>query len=483
MNNIKPIKFIFLFFLLLLASACSTNPVTGKQDFVMMSEDQELSLGRDYHKQVMQQYKPYNNPELQKYIEDIGQRLAEKSHRSHLIFRFQLLDSPEVNAFAVPGGYIYITRGIMSYMQDEAQLAGVIGHEIGHVTARHGVRQHAQSQLAGLLGAAVVLGTGNRDVAQISNVLGGAIISGYGRAHELESDRLGAEYLAKSGYDSKKMIEVVGILKDQELANKERAQAEGRQVASYHGVFASHPRNDTRLKQVVAEAEKYESPQRNINNSEKFMRLMNGVTYGQSEDQGIVEGNRFYHKGLNFHLQFPDGWIIRNQPSQIVAQDPRTKQGIIVQLEDLNRRESAKQYLNSKFSSFQSGRAVQTSEDQAYAGRAVVRQGQQARNAVVGTVYRGNQAFILVGLGTNQALPGDELINTMKSLRKLNRSERAKANEKKIKVVRAKKGDTFARLAKASPRLGSYAEQELRLLNGMFPTGEPKTGQLIKVVR
>lgn len=481
MKKIIVIRLLLISILFLLVAACSTNPVTGKQDFVMMSENQELELGRNYHKEVMKQYKAYDNPALQNYIEDIGQRLAAKSHRNNLIFRFQLLDSPEVNAFAVPGGYVYITRGIMAYMQDEAQLAGVIGHEIGHVTARHGVRQHAQSQLAGLLGAAVAIGTGNRGAAQISNLLGGAVIKGYGRAHELESDRLGAEYLAKSGYDSKKMIEVVGILKDQELANKARAVAEGRQPASYHGVFASHPRNDTRLKQVVSEAKKYETPQKNIANQEKFMRLMDGVTYGQSEDQGIVEGNRFYHKELNFHLQFPKGWIVQNQPSQIVAQDPKSKQAIIIQLQDLNRKESARQFLQSKFSSFQAGRKVDTSEDQAYAGKAVI--GQNRRNAVVGTVYRGKQAFILIGLGNQQTLPGDALISTMKSLRKLKKSEQSKASEKTIKVIKARQGDTFARLAKSSSRLGNYAEQELRLLNGMFPNGEPKTGQLIKVIR
>ena len=477
----KFIRFIMIVAFGFFVTACSTNPVTGQQDFVMMSENQELDLGRQYHQQVLRQYKEYKNPPLQQYVNEIGQKLASQSHRSNLIFRFYLLDSPEVNAFAVPGGYIYITRGIMAYMQDEAQLAGVIGHEIGHVTARHGVRQHAQSQLAGLLGEAVAIGTGNRQAAELSNVLGGAIVRGYGRAHELESDRLGAEYLAKSGYDSKKMIEVVGILKDQELASRARAKAEGRPTVSYHGLFSTHPRNDIRLKQVVAEAEKYESPQKNTNNSAKFMRLMNNVTYGDSEDQGIVIGNRFYHKELNFHLQFPEGWIIQNQPSQIVAQDPKTRHGIIVQLQDLNRKESAQRFLQNKFSRFRSGRAVETSEDQAYAGQAIV--GQQQRNAVVGTVYRGNRAFILVGLGDNQVLPGDALINTMKSLRKLKASERAIASEKKITVIRAKQGDTFARLAKASSRLGNYAEQELRLLNGMFPSGEPKPGQLIKVIR
>lgn len=463
--------------------SCATNPVTGRQDFVTMTEGQEVQLGNTYHKQLLKQYPLYNDPELQAYINDIGQRLASKSHRSNLNFKFYLVDSPQVNAFAVPGGHIYITRGIMAYMQDEAQLAGVIGHEIGHVTARHGVKQSAQSQLAGILTAAVAIGTGSSEVAKLSNTLGGALISGYGREHELQSDRLGAEYLAKAGYDSRKMIEVVGILKDQELASKARALAEGRQPATYHGLFSTHPRNDTRLKQVVSEADKYAVPQRNIANSEKFMRLMNNVTYGQSEAQGIVKDNKFYHKGLDFYLEFPQGWKIQNETDRIVAQDPNTKHAIIMQSSQIKESLSAPQFLQKHFSKFNSGQRVRTSEDQAYAGRALVGEGQQARNAYVGTVYRGNTAFVMVGLGNSSSLPSNAVLKTLSSVRRLNRADQQHAKETKLKTIRVQRGQTFAQLAKRSPSLEKYAEQELRLLNGMFPSGEPRPGQLIKIVQ
>ncbi len=482
MNTTLYRSFLFCVSVLLL-SACSTNPVTGKKDFVTMTEAQEIDLGNNYHQEIIKQYPLYDNPRLQAYINDVGQRLASKSHRSHLDFKFYLVDSPEVNAFAVPGGHVYITRGIMSYMQDEAQLAGVIGHEIGHVTARHSVRQNAQSQLTGLLTAAVAIGTGSREAAQLSNTLGGALVSGYGREHELESDRLGAEYLARSGYDSKKMIEVVGILKDQELASKARAKAEGKQPQSYHGLFATHPKNDTRLKQVVAAAEQYEAPQKNIANPEKFMRLMDGVVYGQSEAQGIIQQNKFYHKDLDFYLEFPQGWRIQNQSHQIVAQDPRTQQAIIFQMRGLKEPISPAQYLQRSFNSFRSGRSVNTHEDNAYAGRAKIGSGQHTRDAVVGTVYRGNTAFIMVGLGNASSLPGNALLATMSKVRRLNKADKKQATEKKLKIIRVKKGQTFAKLAKRSKGLGEYAEQELRLLNGMFPEGEPRPGQLIKMVK
>ncbi len=171
--------------IVVLSSGCATNPVSGGKDFVLMSEDQELEMGRQYHQEVLKEMPVYEDPELQAYVNRIGQELAKKSHRHNLIYRFTVLDSPTVNAFALPGGYIYITRGILAYMNSEAHLAGVLGHELGHVTARHSVRQQSTGTLIQILGAAATVGTGSRAVGDLSNMLGSALISGYGRKMEL----------------------------------------------------------------------------------------------------------------------------------------------------------------------------------------------------------------------------------------------------------------------------------------------------------
>jgi len=239
---------------ILTLSGCATNPVTGKKDFVMMSEEQELALGQKVAEQVKSKYKPYEDEALQAYLSDLGEELAANSHRNNLIFRFTLVDDPLVNAFAVPGGYIYITRGIVAYMNSEAELAGVVGHEIGHVTARHSVRTQAKAQAAGLAGVLAAVATGNRSVADAANILGTAFVRGYGRAYELEADRLGSEYLAANQYDPDDMLKVVGILKNHEEVEKKRAEAEGREPRAYHGVFATHPENDKRLQEVIASA-------------------------------------------------------------------------------------------------------------------------------------------------------------------------------------------------------------------------------------
>ena len=250
-----------LLVLFTLLGGCAVNPVSGERDFVLMTERQEIAAGAQYHQEILKQYKVYDDPELQAYVNRIGQELARQSHRKDLTFHFTVLDSPQVNAFALPGGYIYITRGIMAYLNSEAELAGVLGHEIGHVTARHSVRQQSSSQVTGLLGGLLNVATGQDPAQGLFSQLSFALSQGYGRKHELEADRLGAEYLARIGYAPGNMIDVISVLKNQELFAKQKAQREGREVRGYHGLFSSHPKNDKRLREVIQAANRFRSGQ------------------------------------------------------------------------------------------------------------------------------------------------------------------------------------------------------------------------------
>ncbi|OHC82547.1 MAG: peptidase M48 Ste24p, partial [Sideroxydans sp. RIFOXYB12_FULL_59_6] len=318
---LRSISFLLFGIAALVLAGCAQNPVTGKQDFVMMSEAQEISLGRQADADVRKQYKVYPNPALQAYVDRVGQKLATHSHRNNLRYRFTVLDSPEINAFALPGGYVYITRGIMAYLNSEAEMAAVLGHEIGHVTARHGVRQQSASQAANLgiqLASILVPELNNQAFHDVSNLLGGALLSGYGREHELESDRLGAQYLARTAYDPQAMIRVVGVLKNQELFDAEIAKQEGREPRRYHGTFATHPDNDTRLQQVVGEAGTLtvENP---AENREEYLRQTAGLIFGDSVDEGVVRDNRFMHRDLGITLTFPAEWSVKNLPTQLVA--------------------------------------------------------------------------------------------------------------------------------------------------------------------
>lgn len=262
------------------AAGCAVNPVTGGKNLVLISEDQEIGIGRENDAKIQKEYGVYDDARLQAYVQRVGERLAARSHRPGLVYRFTVLDSPDVNAFALPGGYVYITRGILAYLNSEAELAAVLGHEIGHVTARHGVRQYTAA-VAANIGATImsvfVPELGNQAGQQLLNAIGGALLSGYGRDHELEADRLGAEYLAHTGYDPDAIIGVIGVLKNQEEFEKERAQTEGREPRIYHGVFATHPSADTRLLQVVAQARKYQTGGATQDKRNEYLQQLDGV--------------------------------------------------------------------------------------------------------------------------------------------------------------------------------------------------------------
>jgi len=462
------LRFTSLLVALLFIAGCSTNPVSGKREFAM-SESWELSVGAKTHPEILKQYTVYDDPSLQAYIDKIGQRLAKTSHRPDLPFTFTLLDSPQVNAFALPGGYIYITRGIMAYMTKEAHLAGVIGHEIGHVTGRHGAQRAAQQQIAGVGSAAAAILTGSSQIAQASQVLGGALLSGYG----------GAEYIAKNNYPVDDMIGVIGILKNQELFAAERARAEGREHQSYHGLFSTHPKNDKRLQEVIKAADRFRDTGQPVPDDGEFLRLTDGMDYGESESQGITRRNKFYHKGLNLFVEFPEGWRMQNGASQFAAIAPDGGQAIIMRMDKLQAQPA--QYLSSKFPAFRDGQNLSTSEDQAYAGVATITNGEQQQNVRVSAVGRGDQAFVFTGLGKD-ALPNQTFFDVTKSVRRLTASEQKLATGRKIKLVRARAGDTVASLAQRS-NLDEYAQAQLRLINDLYPDREPTVGQMIKIIQ
>lgn len=462
-------------------SGCATNPVTGKKDFVMMSEEQELALGQQVAEQVKSRYQPYEDEELQEYLSKLGEELAANSHRNNLIFRFSLVDDPLVNAFAVPGGYIYITRGILAYMNSEAELAGVVGHEIGHVTARHSVRSQAKAQMAGLAGILAAVASGNRSIADAANVLGTTFVRGYGRAYELEADRLGAEYLASNQYDADDMLKVVGILKNHEEFEKKRAEAEGRPPRAYHGVFATHPENDKRLQEVVAAAKEFQSVSGNRGKDrEEFLRKLDGMVYGDSESQGIVRLNEFYHRDLDLYVKFGKGWRIDNLPTAVVSTAKENNAEIaLAGIEDQNLKETPREFAERKFKVTEGARL--RGKNPGYMGVTRIKAKTGTRMARVAVVFHKDKVLLFRGIA-KKGLPEESAFRAVaESARPLRRSEEDLATARRLKVVRARRGDTFEELAKQTP-LTNYAADELRLLNGMYPDGEPTAGQLIKIV-
>src|SRR3989338_3600082 len=460
-----------------LLAGCSQNPVTGQNDFVMMSENQEIAVGRQADEQIKKQYRVYESKAVQDYVNGVGQRIAKQSHRPGLHYRFTVLDTPEINAFALPGGYVYITRGIMAYLGSEAELAAVVGHEIGHVTARHGVRQQSAAQAANIgltIASIFVPEVGSMGGQNLANLVGGALLSGYGREQELEADRLGAQYLARADYDPQAIISVLRVLKNQELKDIELAKQEGREPRRYSGLFSTHPDNDTRLKQVVGEADKL-APAAPFEGRSEFLAAPDGLVFNDNSEQGVVRNNRFYHGELGIALQFPEAWQVHNLPDALVAVSPGGEAMLQMKM-DQKPRGTPVEYARRMVGS--SANVQRLDLDGLSAATF------ELPNTMGGVVYQNKYAYILQA--QSKASGGlkahrKDILETVRSFHALTAEERKLVRPLGIRVITARQGDTYAGLAQNSP-LGKSAESYLRLINAQYPDGEPHAGQRIKIV-
>jgi predicted Zn-dependent protease len=473
-----------------LCTGCATNPVTGKQDIVLMSEKDEIAMGEQVNAQIMQQERVYNDIELQNYVQYVGTKLAQKSHRPELNYRFTVLDSKDVNAFALPGGYIYVTRGLLAYLNSEAELAAVLGHEIGHITARHAVRQHSATQLTSLgtaIGSAFIPGVGQAGY-ELAGVLGTALLRGYGREHELEADRLGAEYLARTGYDPDAMIEVISVLKSQELLELRLARDEGREPRVYHGLFSTHPDNDTRLQEVVANASKVTPVQNPFIGRNDYMQRVNGLVYGEDTSQGIVKDRDFYHGGLGFAMRFPPAWQIHNLNDRLIAVSPSQDAYLQVTLIRVDPKSSPAEIMTQKMKIERLGseQALKIHSLPAHTGTAPVNTGVGQRLARITVIQMGSRAFVVQGVTKTAAGFGrydGSFVDTARTFRQLTPEERRLAvKDQRIRTFQANDRTTFENLAKASP-IEKFPEEQIRLINGRYPRGEIHPGEVMKTVQ
>ncbi len=473
-----------------LLTSCASNPVSGGHDLVMQSEAGEIAKAKELHPIMVQQFGgAYDDPKVQAYVNEVGQRTAKVSHRPNLEYVFTVLDSDEINAFTTGGGYVYITRGIMSYLNSEAELAAVLGHEIGHVTARHPVRQQTQSTLSNIGAVAVGVLTGSGDLAGLANYAGAALIRGYGRDQELEADRLGAEYLARVGLAPQHMIDVVRLLKNQELLEIQEAREEKREPHIYHGVFATHPDNDQRLKEVVAAADKLQGTEDKIDpGREKYLQMIEGLPVGTSRAQGVLRGNRFYHADLGLTMAFPSGWNVENQPNRLLAVSPMKDSVLQMQTDAPPPNTGPKEYLSRLLARQSASQAQSLDINGLQAYTAVVRAAPTNFGLVPArfvVIYYNNLAYVFIGAskGSSGVPSADALfMSSIKTFRRLKQNEFQLAQPFHITIVRAKEGTRIEDLAKNSP-ITKYPVETLRLLNDLYPDKEPKAGQLIKIVQ
>jgi predicted Zn-dependent protease len=476
-----------------LLASCATvvNPVTGREERTVMSEEAEIAEGKKAHEQVLAEYGAYDDAKVQAYVNDLGQRLAKQSHRANLQWTFTVLDSPEINAFALPGGYVYVTRGIMAYMESEADLAGVIGHEIGHVTARHGAQRATRQQTAGIgvLAASVlgaVLGVG--DVAsQVSQSVAAGYVASYSREQELQADQLGAEYLSRNRYDPQNMVDVIRVLKRQEQFAADQAKAEGRTPRQGGDWLASHPSNEQRLQQITQIAAGYKGTDYVDDGRARYLQAVNGLPFGDSREQGVTRGRNFYHEPLGIALTAPQGWKVQNAQDAVTVVNAAGDAGLIMQTVPAKAGKTHEEIIRNVIKPSQ-GRTEALSLNGLSATRFIgARQNQQGQSQnVEATLVTGPGAknyALLYAAKNATALQNarPQLREAEGSFRALTAADRSAARPWALKSVAYPRGG-FAELARRSPLSGN-AEQQLRLINGLYgATDEPKAGQLVKVV-
>jgi predicted Zn-dependent protease len=302
---------------------CARNPVTGKSELSLVSESQEIQMGQQAAKEVEQTIGYYKDDKIQSYVSGIGKGIAVKSERPKLPWEFHVVDDASVNAFALPGGFIYVTRGLLTSINDEAELATVVGHEIGHVTNRHSVQQISKAQLAQLgLGIGSILSSDIARFGQLASAGLSVLFLKYSRDAENQADQAGFRYALQQGYDVREMANVM-----QTLDRIGQTSGDGK-LPEW---LATHPNPGNRIKHIEQMLDTtHVDLSRAKTNREQYLSRLQGMTFGEDPRQGYFEGTHFYHPQMRFQLHFPDGWKVQNTPGAVASLSPN--QDAVVQL-------------------------------------------------------------------------------------------------------------------------------------------------------
>ncbi len=462
-------------------AGCARNPVTGKREFMLMSTADEIRLGEESDKEIVRTYGLYEDQELQKYVGELGQKLAKASHRPDLQFTFRILDSPVVNAFALPGGFVYVTRGILGYMNTEAELAGVLGHEIGHVTARHSAKRYSEAQLA-VIGLEVgkVISEEFQKYSGLAETGVGILFLKFSRDDERQSDELGVEYSSKLGYDASYMSRFFVTL---DRMQKDKGGA-------LPGWFSTHPDPGDRVKATKSLTEKWQSKDpgaRYTVNRESYLKFTDGIVFGEDPRQGYVKDGVFYHPELRFQFPVPAEWKLVNTPSQVQMVSPSGSAAILFTLgEGDDPSSAAMKFVNSAGAVVKSEENTSVGGLRAYRVRSTVEP--QAGEGIVEIlsyfISKEDSIYIFHGLSDSESFSQYEstFVGTMSQFRTLSDPKFINVKPTRIKIVEVGSAKT---LRSALGGLGVSEDkqlEELALINGMELDEALEPGQKIKVL-
>ena len=466
--------------LVLLFNGCAKNPVTGKRDFMLMSESQEIAMGQQSDPDIVKFFGIYDDKKLQQFIDEKGQQMADVSHRKNLKYEFKIVDSPVVNAFAVPGGYVYFTRGIMAHFNNEAEFAGVLGHEIGHITARHSAKQYSNAMVAQIgLVAGMVLAPEFAQFADLAQNGIGLLFLKFGRDAESQSDKLGVEYSTKINYDAHEMA---GFFK-----TLDRLQSQsGGEVPTF---LSTHPDPADREVKVAKLADDWQRKTKSSSlkvNRESYLRMIDGIIYGEDPKQGFVENNIFYHPVLKFQFPVPTQWSFQNTPEQVQMASSDGKAMLLFTLAPGGSLESAAQsvlknyqltLVESKKHTVNGLPVIAMVADQA------AQEQQQNLRTLIYVIEHGGNVYAMIGatqvtLFNNYAAT---FKNSMEKFDVLNDASKLNKKPERVRIKTVQQKSTLEEVLKAY-NVDTKRMQENAILNGMQLTESIDKGSLIKVI-
>lgn len=463
------------FVIVSLVFACGLAPVAN------------AGSGEKMYKEFVAKGQLYGDERWQNYVRDIGERLLAHTEDAGKEYHFHVLDGDQVNAFATGDAYIFVSRGLLVFLESEAQLAAVIGHEIGHVVGNH-MRRRRVTDIAGKsIGAIAAIATGRGELMRdVANPITTLLVSGYGREMELEADRLGGEIMARAGYDPQSIIDTVWVLKDQQVFSKRVAG----KAPTYHGLSASHPRNDRRLHEAVAYARNLQVEQTAdpIEPIGDFWALLDGLTFGDEAASGLVRDETYFHGGLRVVVAFPKGWQVSAPQSQVTGRAPGGKSvaSITVTRHEAVKRRTPEEYVTKVLmrDDVTEGEEREINGAQAFVGEIDTSESNVALQ-LIGVIYLRQDVFLFKGECGPQGDPAkfrEQFEETLAGLRPMTAADVQLANSRHVKVLVAEPGQTYASLAQQTT-LKTYPEEMLRLINADFPNGEPRAGDYVKIVR
>lgn len=482
--NIPVLILLFLANVLLVIS-CAINPVTGKKQIMLMSEAQEIQLGLSYDPQVMATFGAYPDNNLQNFIQTKVNEIGKISHRPNLEYHAKVVDSHVVNAFAVPGGYIYLTRGILAQLNNEAELEGIMAHELGHIAARHTVSQQSKQQLGQLLLIGGMIASEKfAQYAQYALQGMQLLFLKFSRDDERQADALGVEYSSKLGFDAHKMADFFKVLQKMSLSESEGG------IPTF---MSTHPDPGDRYNDVNKQATEWQT-QLNLGsykvNQDSYLQMINGLIYGEDPKQGYVEGNTFYHPELKFKFSFPSGWTLTNSPLQVTITPSDQKALMLFTLSNQKTLEAAVDTTIAQYRlTLQGSKRVtvnglpaimmqckQVSQDQST--------GATQTNMVLSYfISHGGLIYVFHGVSTEADFNSyaGTMNSSMTTFSNLTEASKINVKPKKVQVVKVQRSGTLSD-AFVYYRVPQKQYSELALLNNIELTDQVQVGKLIKIV-